>query len=79
VTEVARMARWAGTALAGLSTRDLAGALAVVLLLVLAGCWVITNEDRARRFADILSAWRGTRPDQADKAPRRKGKRAASE
>ena len=62
MTGIARMARWAGMALAGLSARDLAGALVVAALLVAAGCWVLRDEDRSRRLAEIIGAWRGTRP-----------------
>lgn len=74
VEQIARAARWAGGALAGLGVRDLAGALVVVLIVVVALCWVLANEDRSRRLAGILGAWRGTRPRAAGQPP---GKAAA--
>ena len=61
MTGIARAARWAAGALAGLGVRDLAGALAVVLIVVVALCWVLADEDRSRRLAGILGAWRGAR------------------
>jgi hypothetical protein len=72
VTGIARMARWAGVALAGLSVRDLVGALIVAALLVAAGCWVLRDEDRSRRLTEIIGAWRGGRPARpgAREAPR---------
>ena len=60
MTGIARAARCAGGALAGLGVRDLAGALAVVLIVVVALCWVLADEDRSRRLTGILGAWRGT-------------------
>ena len=62
MTGIARTARWACGALAGLGVRDLAGALAAVLIVVAALCWVLADEDRSRRLAQILGAWRGARP-----------------
>lgn len=63
MTGIARATRWASGALAGLGVRDLAGALAaVVLTVVVALCWVLTDEDLSRRLTGILGAWRGTRP-----------------
>lgn len=62
MTGVARVARWTAGGLAGLGMRDLAGALAVVLIVVVAVCWVLADEDRSRRLAEIIGAWRGTRP-----------------
>jgi hypothetical protein len=77
VTGIARTARWAGGALAGLGMRDLAGALVVVLIVVVALCWVLANEDRSQRLAQIIAAGRGTRPRPTDqptrKAPGRRG------
>ena len=63
MTGIARAARWAGTALAGLSVRDLAGALIVAALLMAAGCWVLRDEDRSRRLAQIISAYGGSRAE----------------
>jgi hypothetical protein len=65
VTGIARAARWTGGALAGLGVRDLAGALVVLLIMVAALCWVLADEDRSRRLAGILGAWRGARPGPA--------------
>ena len=62
MTGIARAARWAAGALAGLGVRDLAGVLVVVLIVVAALCWVLADEDRSRRLAGILGAWRGARP-----------------
>ena len=62
MTGIARAARWAGGALAGLGVRDLAGVLAVVLIVAAALCWVLADEDWSRRLAAILGAWRGTPP-----------------
>lgn len=56
---MARAARWGAGTLAGIGVRDLAGALAVVLVVVAALCWVLANEDRSRRLTEILGAWRG--------------------
>lgn len=64
MSRVGRAARWAGGVLAGLSARDLAGALIVVAVLVLALCWVLRDDNRSRRLAEILGAWRG-RPASA--------------
>jgi hypothetical protein len=69
VTGIARAARWTGGALAGLGVRDLAGALVVILIVVAALCWVLANEDRSRRLAEILGAWRA--PARALPASRR--------
>ena len=65
MTGISRTARWAAGALAGLGVRDLAGTLAVVLIVVAALCWVLADEDRSRRLAGILGAWRVTRPGPA--------------
>jgi hypothetical protein len=68
-------------ALAGLGVRDLAGALAVVLIVVAALCWVLADEDLSRRLAGILGAWRGTRPrppGQPGKAAGRQRRAAAA-
>jgi hypothetical protein len=62
VTGIARGARWAAGTLAGLGVRDLAGVLAVVVIVVLALCWVLRDEGRSRRLAEIIGAWRGGRP-----------------
>jgi hypothetical protein len=72
VTGIARTARWAGEALAGLGVRDLAGALAVVVIVVVALCWVLADEDRSRRLAGILGAWRGACPRAASQPPKRR-------
>lgn len=61
MTGIARSARWAAGALAGLGVRDLAGALVAVLIVVAALCWVLADEDRSRRLAQIIGAWRGAR------------------
>jgi hypothetical protein len=45
--------------LAGMSARDLDGALVVVLLVAAVLCWAIADEGRSRRLAWILNAWRG--------------------
>jgi hypothetical protein len=58
---IARAARWAVGALAGLSARDLAGVLVLAVLVVIAGCWVLRDEDRSRRLAEIIGSWRGAR------------------
>ena len=71
MTGIARAARWAGGALAGLGVRDLAGALVAVLILVVALCWVLADEDRSRRLAEIVGAWRGARPRAASRAAAR--------
>jgi hypothetical protein len=77
VTGIARAARWAAGALAGLGGRDLAGALTVVVIVVVALCWVLASEDRSRRLAGILGAWRGAHPQPlgrpAGKTPGRVG------
>jgi hypothetical protein len=65
VSTVPQAARWAAGALAGLGLRDLAGVLVVVVIVVVALCWVLRDEDRSRRLAGILGAWRGTRPSAA--------------
>ena len=85
MTGIARAARWAGGALAGLGVRDLAGALAVVLIMVVALCWVLADEDRSQRLAQILGAWRSGRQRPAGQPPRkaagrqrRRGTRAGS-
>jgi len=65
VTGLGRVARWAAAALAGLGVRDLVAVLAVALIVVAALCWVLANEDRSRRLAGILGAWRGTGPRAA--------------
>jgi hypothetical protein len=46
----------------GLSTRDLAAALAVVLIVVAALCWVIKDSARTRRLATLVRAWRDPSP-----------------
>lgn len=42
---------WTGIALA----------MAVIIVVVLALCWIINNPDRPERLALLLAAWRGTR------------------
>ena len=54
MTGIARAARWLGV-------RD----LAVVVIVVAALCWVLADEDRSRRLAEVVGAWRGTRPRPA--------------
>ena len=76
MTGIARTARWAAGALAGLGVRDLAGALAAVVIVVVALCWVLRDEDRSRRLAEIIGAWRGARQPAAK--PRRQRRAAAS-
>jgi hypothetical protein len=61
VNGIARTARWAGGALAGLGVRDLAGILVVIVIVVVALCWVLRDEERTRRLAEIIRAWRGDR------------------
>jgi hypothetical protein len=82
VTGIARMARWMAGALAGLSVRDLAGALAAMLIVVFVLCWVLRDEDRSRRLTQIIGAWRGTRHspggESAGKASGQRGRRAAA-
>ncbi|MGH3219404.1 MAG: hypothetical protein ACRDPY_11960 [Streptosporangiaceae bacterium] len=82
MTGISRMARWTAGALAGLGVRDLAGVLVVALIVVTALCWVLANEDRSRRLAKILGAWRGTGPragrPAAGKAPGRRAGRAGA-
>ena len=65
MTGIARAARWAAGALAGLGVRELAGVLAVALIVVVTLCWVLRDEDRSRRLTEIIGAWRGTRPRAA--------------
>ena len=65
MTGIARGARWAAGTLAGLGVRDLAGVLAVVVIVVVALCWVLRDEGRSRRLAEIIGAWRGGRPRPA--------------
>ena len=60
VSGISRPARWAAGALAGLSFRDLAGVLVVALIVVVALCWVLRDENRSRRLTAIIDAWRGT-------------------
>lgn len=51
--------------LAGLSMRDLAGALIVVVITVAALCWVIKDAARSERLAMLIGAWRGPTPGAA--------------
>jgi hypothetical protein len=71
-----------GRALAGRGVRDLAGILAVVVIVVVALCWVLADEDRSRRLAGILGAWRGTSPraasQSAERPPGRQRRAAAA-
>jgi hypothetical protein len=68
-------------ALVRLGVRDLAGALAVVLIVVEVLCCVLGDEDLSRRLAEILGAWRGTRrrpAGQPGKAAGRQRRTAAA-
>jgi hypothetical protein len=47
--------------LAGLSAWDLAGALAVVVIVVTARCWVLKDNCRTRRLAMLIGACLGGR------------------
>jgi hypothetical protein len=82
LTGIARGARWAASALTALGIRDLAAALAAVLIVVVGLCWVVRDEDRSRRLAQIIGSWRCTRPRSAgppvEKAPRHPGAPAAA-
>jgi cytochrome b len=44
--------------LAGLGLHAVTGALAVPIVVV-ALCWIITDESRSRRLAMLIEAWRG--------------------
>ncbi len=79
MNRVGRPLRWASGALASglvltarLSLPDLAGALAVVLVVVLALCWVIKDSARTRRLATLVRAWRDPSPREELSESRRK-------
>jgi hypothetical protein len=44
--------------LAAANWHTLAGVVLSVLIVVVAGCWVIADPDRARRLATLIRAWR---------------------
>jgi hypothetical protein len=68
--------------LAGLSVRDLAGALAAIVIVMGVVCWVVTDAARTRRLATLIYAWRGGAPQsqlprpQAEAAHKRQTTRA---
>lgn len=64
--------------LAGLSVRDLAGVLVVVVIVVAAVCWVITDTGRTKRLTMLIKACRESgRPQPARAMPAAVRKRRA--
>lgn len=55
---------------AGLSWPVLAGVVVIVVVLVAALCWTITDPGRSRRLAMLITAYRGSNRPQAPR-PRR--------
>ncbi len=69
-TVMRRVAGTAGTvALAGLSWHILAGLAMVVLIVVGAVCWVITDAGRSQRLAMLIKACRGSGRQKATRSP----------
>jgi hypothetical protein len=56
--------------LAGLSVRDLAGALVAMVIVMGVVCWVVTDAARTRRLATLIHAWRGGTPQSQLSRPR---------
>jgi hypothetical protein len=72
-----RVMRWSTGALAavpavftGFSWHVLAGVVVIVVVLVAALCWTITDPGRSRRLAMLITAYRGSSRPQASR-PRR--------
>jgi hypothetical protein len=63
--------------LAVLGAPVLAGAVLVVLIVVVALCWTLTYAGRSGRFAMLIGAWRSGRADRAARAGNCAEKRAA--
>ena len=69
-TVMRRAAGSAGAvALAGLSWHILAGLAVVVLIVVGAVCWVITDAGRSQRLIMLIKAWRGSSRHKATGSP----------
>jgi len=69
-TVMRRATGTAGTvALAGLSWHILAGLAMVVLVVVGAGCWVISDAGRSQRLAMLIKAWRGNARQKITRSP----------
>jgi hypothetical protein len=56
-------------ALAWLSWHILAGLAMVVLIVVGAVCWVITDAGRSQQLAMLIKAWRGSARQKATRSP----------
>lgn len=56
-------------ALAGVSWHILAVLAVVVLMVVGAVCWVITDAGRSQRLAMLIRAWRGSARQKATRSP----------
>jgi hypothetical protein len=60
---------------ASLSDGSLAGVLVAVLIVVVALCWVLRDEDRSRWLVQIIHAWRVGRARAAPAAAKNAGRR----